>query len=376
MKVGVFHPTIYWCGGAEIVSIAVINTLAKNGFEVVLFLNETVNQKKIKDLMGEKIESSVSVVIKHGLYEPRGSFHTYESAVRSLAFKLRTNCQILVDTYSCLVFPWADVCYIHFPVLWSFKTNFPYLRRPRVFEGINLPYAIFEKGLRQYSEKLILANSHYTAQATKECLGIMPEVLYPPVPSSLFDNSLSDINESSKEDLVAVVSRLVPDKRLESVPYVASLTGSNVKFVIAGLALGANEQIVVDGLNKMINKLGLTNRVQIATNLSRSELKALLRKAKVYLHTKEGEHFGISIAEAMARGCIPITPDSGGMKEFVPASYRYNSLSEAARKIEYSISNWSENEGRRMLSIAQKFSERRFSEQFIDIFQRHLAKNG
>ncbi len=46
----------------------------------------------------------------------------------------------------------------------------------------------------------------------------------------------------------------------------------------------------------------------------------------------EGEHFGISIVEAMALGCLPIVHDSGGMREFVPAQYRYTSIEQAAEK--------------------------------------------
>ncbi len=43
-----------------------------------------------------------------------------------------------------------------------------------------------------------------------------------------------------------------------------------------------------------------------------------MRKSKVYFHPMVGEHFGISIVEAMAAGLVPVVSDVGGPTEFVP----------------------------------------------------------
>ena len=73
----------------------------------------------------------------------------------------------------------------------------------------------------------------------------------------------------------------------------------------------------------------------------------LLKKAKIYLHTMVGEHFGISIVEAMALGCLPIVHNSGGVKEFVPEQYRYMNLQEAADKINKEINFWDNRQSRK-----------------------------
>ncbi len=78
--------------------------------------------------------------------------------------------------------------------------------------------------------------------------------------------------------------------------------------------------------------MGLTDRVKFYPNASAEQKADLLKRAKLYLHTMEGEHFGISIVEAMAMGCLPIVHDSGGMKEFVPAQFRYLNVEQAAEK--------------------------------------------
>jgi glycosyltransferase involved in cell wall biosynthesis len=48
----------------------------------------------------------------------------------------------------------------------------------------------------------------------------------------------------------------------------------------------------------------------------------------------------VSIVEAMASGCIPIVHNSGGPREFVPHRLRFDTLEEAATKIEKAILQW------------------------------------
>jgi glycosyltransferase involved in cell wall biosynthesis len=48
-------------------------------------------------------------------------------------------------------------------------------------------------------------------------------------------------------------------------------------------------------------------------NVPRDELRKLLSRAKYYLHPPFPEHFGISVVEAMAAGCIPIVYRDGGV---------------------------------------------------------------
>ncbi len=43
-----------------------------------------------------------------------------------------------------------------------------------------------------------------------------------------------------------------------------------------------------------------------------------------------GEHFGVSIAEAMSAGLVPIVPAYSGSSEILPTEYQYHTLQEAA----------------------------------------------
>jgi len=62
-------------------------------------------------------------------------------------------------------------------------------------------------------------------------------------------------------------------------------------------------------------------------------------KSKVYLHPLAGEPFGISVAEAMAAGLIPVVPHVGGNSEFVPERYHYSKLEQASEIIRNALSS-------------------------------------
>jgi glycosyltransferase involved in cell wall biosynthesis len=47
----------------------------------------------------------------------------------------------------------------------------------------------------------------------------------------------------------------------------------------------------------------------------------------------EGEHFGIAPVEGLASGCVTLVHNSGGMKEFIPEEYRWETYDELKEKI-------------------------------------------
>jgi glycosyltransferase involved in cell wall biosynthesis len=85
----------------------------------------------------------------------------------------------------------------------------------------------------------------------------------------------------------------------------------------------------------------------------------------------EGEHFGISIVEAMAFGCVPIVHNSGGMREFVPAKYRYQTAVDAAEIISREIAEWTSGKADETKDIADRFSLSNFSANFMELYTSH-----
>jgi glycosyltransferase involved in cell wall biosynthesis len=65
------------------------------------------------------------------------------------------------------------------------------------------------------------------------------------------------------------------------------------------------------------------------------KVSELLGSAKVYVHCAFNEHFGITIVEAMAAGCVPVVSDSGGPREIVSedVGFRWKQIDEAVGQI-------------------------------------------
>lgn len=218
-----------------------------------------------------------------------------------------------------------------------------------------------------YKKHLVLANSHYTANEIQAYSGKSAEVLYPPFSSSLIDLS-QDTAKPQKDNLVVTVSRLDANKQLERIPQIAAQTHSSIQFVIIGRLCSPTTLAFLHALTK---KLGVDKRVHFYPDASVEQKIDLLRKAKIYLHTMTGEHFGISIVEAMVLGCLPIVHDSGGVREFVSAQYRYQTSKEAASKISQVLACWSNNQAEKVRALSEQFSLSNFSIRFMELYMRY-----
>jgi glycosyltransferase involved in cell wall biosynthesis len=235
-----------------------------------------------------------------------------------------------------------------------------------------LPYILYAKNIQHYYSKLILANSHFTAEAISQSINADARVLYPPISISFFENDNNISASKQRENQVVSIGRLTEDKKMEIIPHIASLIKEKrVKFLIIGFA---HSNKAIEKINENINTLNLKDKVRILTNVPRSKVKKILQRAKVYLHPPTIEHFGISIAEAMASGCIPVVYNIGGVREFVPKEFRYKNLYEAAEKVERALNYWSPKEARRMNLIAQKFAEPNFRKNFYKMFSEYLSR--
>ncbi|MGB8779814.1 MAG: glycosyltransferase [Candidatus Bathyarchaeia archaeon] len=371
MRVGVFCPTLNVYGGGEFVTVVIANTLAQNNYDVILFINEEINQREIEKFFGKSLDPSIKAIVKPSRVQQRGLLDFYQTIFRSYIFK--SKCDIWIDSYSNCVFPWTNVTYIHFPFLnhYYYRPGFPYLKSGSMRALGGLPYSLFEKNFANYNGKLILANSHYTADEIGRFSGKKAEVLYPPVPSIIFNSNPETLTKNQRKNLVVTISRFGPDKGLEKIPHIASLTDAGIEFAIIGRV---HYRDTLLSLQKLTEKLGLKDRVKFFPDASRMEMKQILKKAKIYLHTMIGEHFGISIVEAMAMGCIPIIHDSGGAKEFVPKDFRYRTVHEAAEKITKEIYEWSSEKAIKTVKIAEKFREENFSSEFMKLFKRYAEK--
>jgi alpha-1,2-mannosyltransferase len=361
--VGIFSPVINWCGGAEWVAVNIINALKQEGHQVIVLTDKPLNQRKFKHFFNREILVDQQIVLPFRFFSPAHYRNLYTDGIRSLI--LKSKCEVLIDTFSNAILPGADVSYIHHPVLRKVEVELP---NP-INKAFFLPYQVFLNSQRKKSNtRLIFANSKFTAEAIENEIGITPCVLYPSVSNEILHNNRSAIGKK-RNNVVVTIARISSRKNLEIVPLVANSTRRDISFTIAGML---ESEEVFNTLERLIRQLRAADRVKILANPSRDQLRELLLSSKVYLHPKIDEHFGISVIEGMAAGCIPVVHDSGGPREFVPADQRFSNVEEAAQIVNRSIDDWSPARATEISESTTKFGEDNFSKQFIKAFDSHF----
>lgn len=353
------------CGGAEWVAVNIINIINSAGHRTIVLGNERIDQEKMGRIFGKRVYVDNEVVLPLEIFGG-GDFHNvYTDGLRTLFLKAR--CDLVIDTWSNALLPGVNITYVHYPLsarLEDFRSRIP--------ASYFLPYLVYEKSEAKNAARLVLANSKYTSSATRKIVGVDPILLYPPV-SEIFYIGSNDLE--TRENLVVSVSRMSPEKDLALIPHIAKLTDKKIRFVIVGITQSAmmkRSMQVSSQILELIRKNEVSDRVEVMTNVPREKLKNILRRSKVFLHLMHGEHFGVSVVEAMASGCIPIVHNSGGPKEVVPSNLRFDQVEDIATKIEKAVFEWTPKDSELMTNMARSFGESNFQTRFLDIFGTYI----
>jgi glycosyltransferase involved in cell wall biosynthesis len=226
--VGIFSPVINLCGGAEWVAVNIINALKKEGHQIIVLSDQHLNHNKFAHVFNRKMPLDSEIVFPFRFFSPTDYHNIYTDMVRCLM--LKSKCDVIIDTFSNAIIPSTDVVYIHHPLLRLVETGLPHGRNSIYFS----PYRAFLSSYKSHlSEKLILANSKFTAQAIKNEIGLSPQVLYPSVSKEILNAQLNFDKE--RGNYVTTVSRIAGEKNLEIIPQIAKLTSKDIKFNIVGL---------------------------------------------------------------------------------------------------------------------------------------------
>lgn len=368
MKIGIFHPTLNLCGGGEWVALNIINSLRQNGHEVIVLTDERLSQTKFLKTFGKKLQNDGEIIFPFHFFSRGDPHNIYTDIISCMLLKLK--CDIVIDTYTCLVLPKTDIVYMHYPLFKQSALQEP-VQEKKMFSKMKnmiffLPYRVYEKKLREKNKQLILANSEFTSRAVKFDLGLKAHLLYPPL-SGYFLQSEETIRNSHRLDQVVTVSRFAPEKNLEIIPFIAKQM-RNARFLIIG---NLQYKTTYSNLLKLIKDLNVENRVSLIPDLPKTQLKQILLESKIYLHCAKNEHFGVSVIDAMASGCIPIVHNSGGPKEFVPEYHRYNNVAEAIERINHVIMEWSPLQALEARNSTLKFCQEIFSDRLLSLLSLH-----
>ncbi|MDQ3839395.1 MAG: glycosyltransferase family 4 protein [Thermoproteota archaeon] len=368
MLAKIVHDDLNAGGGSERLAITTIELLNEMGYEVDIQTCTLPDINKIENNFGQlniqirktKILDLLSLLLpKPKEYIEYGSDdRDYDLIINThgdlLPYISRDGCQILYSDGIANSDPqiWKRtkiITYCHYPLVPYYVKNGVYKRflnkfikpgdgmsfesdDPKIEKLLSNARTLYDLTL---NNTVILTNSEYSKSSIKQLYNkAEPIVLNPPVEINRFRRLLVS-QKSEREDVILVVSRFSPDKQIENAIEVAKiLHGRKIEFkmIIVG-NVSKSDMDYLQLLSNMINDNDLNAYVKLDVGASFKRLLYLMSKSKVYLHPLAGEPFGISVAEAMAAGLVPVVPHVGGNSEFVPERYHYSKLEQASEII-------------------------------------------
>lgn len=230
--------------------------------------------------------------------------------------------------------------YVHFPFEVAIDpkykgTGLAYGEDPYIMERygkfpLNIYWKVYVKFLRRYARdnpfryaNLVFVNSKWTAQVAKMVYGEEPKVLNPPLPPNV-EIVQNPTPFYIRKPWIVMLGRYSQEKRYhwvvtEVAPKIFK-EDPEAKLIIIGGATTPTLQAYKEDVKKLAQKAGLKvaetldqeAQVYLIANAPRKLINQVMDEARVFLHATINEHWGIAVAEAMARGLTPVVHKSGG----------------------------------------------------------------
>jgi len=314
MSMILIHPHLDVVGGSERLTQLLLYELDKRGYNV-LVLTKARNPKyfpetkniKFKLFKQSNLELSSKRVVKIAdlfitLDEALSSFNTNMvfSMIQEPIYLMLS--KIIKPSISTAI-------YIHFP----FEEE---LTPENVEQFLNMyRFPGFYENMYKFVD-LKMTNSSYTARVLFEKFGLESNVIYPAIPWDFFKEE-PDLNYDPGPVIVSV-GRFVPHKRLD---ILLKMFVEKIKPEMPSsrlILIGTIDVRYKEYYNELKSLAEKTVDVEfIDKPLSPKELIRLYREARVYVHLRIGEHFGMAPVEAMSQGAIPVIPLKSGLAELL-----------------------------------------------------------
>jgi glycosyltransferase involved in cell wall biosynthesis len=224
------------------------------------------------------------------------------------------------------MYDFKTIEYIHYPFEVVYKSlKYHWRKDPYISERYGVfPWNLYLMGALWLGElfnrgnpfevnEVVMANSKWTANVVRDVYGEEPIVLNPPIPPNV-----SIVRKprpfEDRQLAVIMIGRFAREKRYhwvvgELMPRLAKEV-PGVKLVIVG-GTGTKPS---NAYYERIRRLAIENKlnVELYPNAPGDVKVALMDQARVFLHATINEHWGVVVAEAMARGLPVVVHRSGG----------------------------------------------------------------
>ena len=431
MRANFIYSNLNPCGGGERFTLVSMKAVYEMGLEIDLTTLEQPNLSKLENAFGKDLASIMKKIRKINL------LNMFDEQSIHLTLQ-KTNYDLIINTHGDID-PYYDsslsahnmIVYCHYPSAKLFIENDdtdylryhlkidrlqsstittnPEVRSPISYKNSNqLISQIIEspgteikinsdddnrkkyaKWVRKTYDSMIrnsflITNSNYSKTAIQreydrdDVIVLSPPVDVDKIISKIKLEKRLDLSNYGDENSILVICRIEPSKRIENAIYLAKLLKERkikTKINIVGSHEPFYQKYYYD-LIKLISEYDVSDLVDFHIDASFEELVDLMKKSKIFFHPREGEHFGMSIVEAMSAGLIPIVPAIGGQTEFVPGQYHYKSLDEAVQIVSSILLDMPTEqlvkESNKMRDIAKNFSETNYKRQFQSIVSQLL----
>ena len=410
MKANVIHGDFNPCGGAERLSLVTMQALLEKGIDFDLTTLTSPDMSKLENSYGKNLVSvmkSINKINVINIMEELRQQQQEDHKDYNYDITINTNGDAAPYYHSSFSKDNA-ITYCHFPStkyhidsenIEYLKTDLGMTERSNSFfdsmehEGINDPknyktklqlsrkkeyFEIIKYGYwNLMKNSTVITNSEFSRRAIVNALGLYNiHILSPPIDIETFRNvALMTKNYNETNDSILVISRIAPHKKIENAIKLAKILKD--RNVGKGMKIVGNLYYYFfdyfSELKQMILDLGLTDYITFEINATLDKLISIIRESRIYFHPMVGEHFGMSVLEAMAAGLIPVVPNEGGIIEFVPKKYQFNTIEHAAEIITYVFNHLPKTEQIKISYDINKFSNYNYIEGFHAILNELLS---
>jgi len=367
-SVAIVHNRLDILGGGERLCLATIETFKERGWKVILGTIDRTDWDRVLHLWGRIPKPDEEIVLSI----PIKGFTIYKRLLASFLIpRLREKADVILDTYGDLRIDYGDITYIHFPTFALWDTS--YTKYEHGFWRIYFaPFYLTQKLLiKRRINTMVLTNSRFSATVIRRFLGRNALVVHPPVNVEKYL-----LLDGKRENTVVTVGRFSHEKRYEFVVDVAEKMPDTQFYIIGAISGSRESKKYYEKIRRLIEEKDLKN-IELVPNAPEKKMLKILGSAKVYLHAMVSEHFGLSVAEGMAAGLVPVIHKSGGawtdIVEFGRYGFGYSDTDEAVRSIGKALREYPKLIPRIRRSVL-RFSKEKYKERIFNLVKKYVEK--